>query len=83
MNKLFSNIFRPPFLVICFSVHVTFQVKLVVLEPGVYGYSITRHDLLATQSAQYHYLLSYFSGVTNDTLWHMPFVLLLPIMLLL
>ena len=68
---------------ICFSVHVALQVKLVVLEPVVNGYSIARDDLLTTQSAQCRYLLSYFAGVKNDTYLHMPFVLLLPVTLLL
>ena len=65
------------------NIHVAFHVKLVVLEPGVYGHSITRHDLLAAQSAQYRYMLICFYGVTYDTLLHMPFNLLLLVTLLL
>ena len=45
-------------------------------------YSITRHDFLATQSAQYHYWLSHFSGIIIDNLLHMTFDLLLPVMLM-
>ena len=45
--------------------HVAFRVKPVVLETGVNGHSVARHDLLATQSNQFRYLLNCLSRATS------------------